>query len=181
MSLWNAVCSVLLWFSVRERLLDTRSGEFFLSQSAQSSLSLLAHISSPQNASGIQSSQSVTAKDGCWVIGVGCWWLPIGVSRWLRLSLWGRGWGRGHYLLWMLCVLFFCVILWEIERTLCKSKRLNILTGIVKIFQLPCPSLFIERPSLKKKDALLHLRTCLSCTLKTPFLEQEGYVLERYL
>ena len=29
MSLWNPVCSVLLWFSVRERLLDTRSGEFF--------------------------------------------------------------------------------------------------------------------------------------------------------
>ena len=32
MSLWNAVCSVLLWFSVRERLLDTRSWDFFLSR-----------------------------------------------------------------------------------------------------------------------------------------------------
>ena len=34
-------------------------GEFYLSQSAQSSLSIFAHISSPQNAFGIQISQSV--------------------------------------------------------------------------------------------------------------------------
>ena len=44
------------------------AGEFFLSQSAQSSRRFLAHISSPQNAFGIQSSQSVTAKDGCKVL-----------------------------------------------------------------------------------------------------------------
>ena len=37
------------------------AGDFFLSQSAQSSLSLLAHISSPQNAFGIQRTQSVSA------------------------------------------------------------------------------------------------------------------------
>ncbi|WP_424048759.1 hypothetical protein, partial [Prevotella jejuni] len=36
-------------------------GYFFLSQSTQSSLSLLAHSSSPQNASGIQRTQSVSA------------------------------------------------------------------------------------------------------------------------
>ena len=59
-----------------------------------------------------------------------------------------------------------------------KSKTLNISTVIVKIFQLPCPSLFIERPNLEQKDALLHSRTCLSCTLKTPFLEQEEHILE---
>ena len=39
-------------------------GEFFLSQSARSSLSIFAHVSSPQKASGIQSSQSITAKGG---------------------------------------------------------------------------------------------------------------------
>ena len=39
--------------------------EVFLSQSAQSSRRFLAHISSSQNAFGIQSSQSVSAKDGC--------------------------------------------------------------------------------------------------------------------
>ena len=72
MSLWDAVCSVYLCFSVRKRIIARLAGEVFLSQSAQSSRSLLAHISSPQKASGIQSSQSVTAKDGCWVIGVGC-------------------------------------------------------------------------------------------------------------
>ena len=59
-----------------------------------------------------------------------------------------------------------------------KSKTLNISTVIVKIFQLPCPSLFIERLSLKQKDTLLHLTTCLSCTLKRPFLEQEKHILE---
>ena len=72
------------------------AGEFFLSQSAQSSLSLLAHVSSPQNAFGIQSSQSVTAKDGCNVL-------------WNRLT---------ECLCETLCVLFICVLLWEIERTL---------------------------------------------------------------
>ena len=75
MSLWNAVCSVLLCSSVRKRthpLDEIRpmrlAAEFFLSQSTQSSRSFLAHISSPQNAFGIQSSQSVTAKDGCKVL-----------------------------------------------------------------------------------------------------------------
>ena len=72
MSLWNAVCSVLLCSSVRKRIIARLAGKVFLSQSTQSSRSLLAHVLSSQNASGIQSSQSVTAKDGCWVIGVGC-------------------------------------------------------------------------------------------------------------
>ena len=58
------------------------------------------------------------------------------------------------------------------------SKTLNIPIWIIKIFQLSCPSLFIERPSLELKDALHHSRTCLSCTLKTPFLEQEKHILE---
>ena len=43
--------------------LSLTEGVFFLSQSAQSSRSFLAHVSSPQKASGIQSSQSVTAKE----------------------------------------------------------------------------------------------------------------------
>ena len=41
--------------------------------------------------------QSVTAKDGCWVFNVGCWWLAIGVSRWSRPSLRGRRRGRGQF------------------------------------------------------------------------------------
>ena len=88
MSLWNAVCSVLLCKSVRNRthpLDEIRpmrlAGEFFLSQSAQSSLSILAHISSPQNASGIQSSQSVTANVGTNKGQQVAYILLIGVSR----------------------------------------------------------------------------------------------------
>ena len=68
MSLWNAVCSVLLCSSVRNRTLPPCekehlrfAGEFFLSQSAQSSRSFLAHISSSQKAFGIQRTQSVSA------------------------------------------------------------------------------------------------------------------------
>jgi len=41
------------------------AGEFYLSQSTQSSRSLLAHISSPQKAFGIQRTQSDSAED--WV------------------------------------------------------------------------------------------------------------------
>ena len=46
---------------MRERTIARLVGEVFLSQSAQSSLSLLAHISSPQKAFGIQRTQSVSA------------------------------------------------------------------------------------------------------------------------
>jgi len=46
----------------------SHAGEVYLSQSTQSSLSLFAHVSSPQKASGIQSSQSVTDKGGCKVL-----------------------------------------------------------------------------------------------------------------
>ena len=54
MSLWNAVCSVLLCKSVRNRTHplyeithEQLAGEIFLSQSTQSSLSLLAHSFEP--------------------------------------------------------------------------------------------------------------------------------------
>ena len=64
MSLWNAVCSVHLCFSVRNRthpLYEMThkqlAGEVFLSQSAQSSRRFLAHISSTQKAFGIQRTQ----------------------------------------------------------------------------------------------------------------------------
>ena len=52
-------CSSVL--SVRKSTIARLAGEVFLSQSTQSSLSLLAHSSSPQNAFGIQRTQSVTA------------------------------------------------------------------------------------------------------------------------
>ena len=64
----NAVCSVHLCFSVRKRIIARLAGKVFLSQSAQSSRRFLAHISSSQNASGIQRTQSVIAKGGCKVL-----------------------------------------------------------------------------------------------------------------
>ena len=95
MSLWKFVRSVLLCSSVRKKKTLESRGEIFLSQSAQSSLSLLAHISSPQKAFGIQRTQSVSASVGCKVL-------------WIRLT---------WCLCEALCVLFICVFLWEIERT----------------------------------------------------------------
>ena len=110
MSLWAYVCSVLLCFSVRKRTIARLAGEFYLSQSAQSSRRFLAHISSSQNASGIQSSQSVTAKGGCNVL-------------WNRLT---------YCLCGPLCVLFFCVFLWEKERTL--DMRLGLWDSLRSFF-----------------------------------------------
>ena len=49
-----------VFFCEKKKTLESR-GEIFLSQSAQSSLSILAHISSPQKAFGIQRTQSVSA------------------------------------------------------------------------------------------------------------------------
>ena len=54
-----------LFFSLTEGISFSHGGYFYLSQSAQSSRRFLAHISSPQKASGIQRTQSVLAKIGC--------------------------------------------------------------------------------------------------------------------
>ena len=50
-------------YSVRKRTFAKLAGEVFLSQSAQSSLSIFAHSSSSQKAFGIQRSQSATANE----------------------------------------------------------------------------------------------------------------------
>ncbi|MEZ7748043.1 hypothetical protein, partial [Prevotella jejuni] len=39
------------------------------------------------------------------------------------------------------------------------------------------PSPIMSMPFNAQENALLHPRTCPSCTLKTPFLMQEGHVL----
>ena len=120
MSLWNAVCSVLLCSSVRNRkhpLYDTthkqHAGEFFLSQSAQSSLSILAHVSSTQKASGIQISQSVKTIIDTNKGQHKADFLLIGVSRLSLPFPPGEGSGEGPLSLWA----FVCSVL------LCKSVR----------------------------------------------------------
>ena len=117
MSLWNAVCSVLLcslWEKEHWRIVVGSSfshkGHFFLSQSPQSSRSFLAHISSPQNASGIQSSQSVIANEDTIRRQKAAYILPIGVSRWSLPFPSGEGSGEGPLSFCPLCVLFFCVL-----------------------------------------------------------------------
>ena len=113
MSLWNAVCSVLLCSSVRNRkhpLYDTthkqHAGEFFLSQSAQSSLSILAHVSSTQKASGIQISQSVKTIIDTNKGQHKADFLLIGVSRLSLPFPPGEGSGGGAAIFMGLCV--FC-------------------------------------------------------------------------
>ena len=48
----------------------------------------LCTVSNSQNASGIQNSQNVIAKEGCWVMSVRCWWLAnVGCKvLWNRLT-----------------------------------------------------------------------------------------------
>ena len=82
MSLWNAVCSVPLCFSVRDRthpLYEIThkqlAGEVFLSQSAQSSLSFFAHISNSLE-SGPSPNPSPAGR------GVICEVTPIGLLVW---------------------------------------------------------------------------------------------------
>ena len=122
MSLWTFVCSVLLctlWEKEHWRIVVGSSfshkGHFFLSQSSQSSRSFLAHISSSQNAFGIQSSQSVIANEDTIRRQKAAYVQPIGVSRWSLPFPSGEGPGEGPLSFWPLCVLFNCFFLWEIE------------------------------------------------------------------
>ena len=138
MSLWAFVCSVLLCSSVRNRKhpLDEKmsmsfAGEFYLSRRIFLSLTELTDLTEsfahcfelmrrwplPQplprregrNMWGYPYKTAIKGHNEAYI-------LFIGVSRWLRPSLRGRGRGRGRYLYGPLCVLFFCVLLWEKEQ-----------------------------------------------------------------
>ena len=147
MSLWNPVCSVLLCYSVRNRThprYEMRrmwlAGEFFLSwkifffltegisfshRTHWFNRTFLRTVLSPQNASGIQISQNVTAIFNTNKGQQAAYIQPIGVSRWSRPFPSGEGKGEGPSSFWTLCVLFFCVFLWEIEHTHSMSWRTN--------------------------------------------------------
>ena len=68
-------------------------GSFFSHRTHRFNRALLRTVSNPQNASGIQISQSVSAKEGWWVMGVRCWWLATWTSRRLLPSPFGEGLG----------------------------------------------------------------------------------------
>ena len=168
-----------VFFCEKKKTLESR-GEIFLSQSAQSSLSLLAHISSPQNAFGIQRTQSVSAIVDTNKEAKSSLHPPnMGISVITPLPFGGGVGGGAAIFLAIVCSVILCSSVRNRTHPR-KSKTLNISTVIVKIFQLPCPSLFIERLSLKQEEPLLRLRTRLSFPKKGVFYEQKGHVLKRY-
>ena len=104
------MCSVhlcSLWEKEHWRLI---MGRFFSHRAHRVNRAFLHTVSSPQNASGIQSSQSLSAiiitKKGHNEAYI----LFIGVSRWLLPFPSGEGKGEGPLSFCPLCVLFICVL-----------------------------------------------------------------------
>ena len=64
----------VVWEVMPVGLLTFFVGSFFSHRSHRFNRTYLRTVSNSQNASGIQSSQSVSAKEGCWMLGVRCWW-----------------------------------------------------------------------------------------------------------
>ena len=59
-------------------------GSFFSHRTHRFNRTYLRTVSNAQNASGIQISQNVIAKGGCWVMSGRCWWLAkTGVGWWM--------------------------------------------------------------------------------------------------
>ena len=156
-------------------------GRFISHRTHRFNRASLRTVSNSQKASGIQISQSVSAiVDAEQGATRSLHPAHRGISVITPLPL-GEGKGEGPLLaLNAVCSVLLCFSVRKRTHPH-KSKTLNISTGIVKIFRLSCPFLFIERLSMKQEEALLRSRTCPSCTLKTPFLKQERHVLERYL
>ena len=164
----------------------------------------LAHVSSPQKASGIQNSQSITAN--------------IETNKNQKAAyIRGRGRGRGHHLHWTLCVLFICVNLWEKKvptmrkNAPCKSwyTKIESVDGVVltpfhspsllnsfilylhftPLHSLTSPPLVKnfrfsrteQTPFMGEGEALQRSRTCPSCMQNMPFLRQERHVLQSNL
>ena len=104
--------------------------------------------------------------------------LFIGVSRWLRPSLLGRGRGRGLYLYGPLCVLFICAFLWEKVRNLHEKwivlyKRKNA-TSVRKRIVL-CEKKNVWEPYGKVNTRRAHGFSCLNsmraCNVFSPITE----------
>ena len=113
---------------------------------------------------------------------------PIGVTSHITPLPTGEGKGEGPLSFWHLCVLFFCVLCERKKGPPRKKERSSVRdimptmqTKNVNILYRLFPSTIENELSLKQKEALLRSNTCPSCTLKTPFLKQEGHVLKCYL
>ena len=112
---------VNLW--EKEGTLDMRLGlwdllwSFFSHRTHRSNRAFLRTVSISQNTFGIQNSQSVTANEDTNKEAKAAYIQPIGVSRWSLPFPSGEGTGEGPLSSMSPCVLFFCVNLWERERT----------------------------------------------------------------
>ena len=113
MSLWKFVCSVLLCSSVRKRKHLRVVDRFFSHRAHRVHWAFLRTISNPQNASGIQSSQSVKTIVDTNKGQHEAYIHSIGESRWSLPFPPGEGTGEGPLSFCPLCVLFICVNLWE--------------------------------------------------------------------
>ena len=154
-TLWEIECSHYMIQHTNNTLgsFFSHVGKVFLSQSAQSSRRFLAHISSPQNASGIQSSQSVTANVGTNKGQQVAYILLIGVSRWSRPFPSGEGKGEGPSSFWNpVCSVPLCS-LWE---KICHSLFVIMSFCLTKITSFS-PSLCY---SVFKKTICLPLSLC---------------------
>ena len=78
----------VVWEVMPVGLLTFFVGSFFSHRTHRFNRTYLRTVSNSQNASGIQNSQNVSAKEGCWMLGVRCWWLAKGGCKvlWIRLT-----------------------------------------------------------------------------------------------
>ena len=95
LSLW-ALCVLLICvlcekknvFEIRWGVPSLTKDISFSHRTHRTSRTFLRTVSISQNASGIQRTQNVIAKEGCWVMSVRCWWLAnVGCKvLWNRLT-----------------------------------------------------------------------------------------------
>ena len=112
MSLWAFVCSVLLCYLWEKEHLRNSLGRFFSHRAHRVHWAFLRTVSSPQNASGIQRTQSVSAIVDTDKGQQAAYILFIGVSRWSLPFPSGEGSGEGPLSFWHLSsfvIMSFCL------------------------------------------------------------------------
>ena len=153
-------------------------GRFFSHRTHRFNRAFLRTVSNPQKASGRQRTQSVSAIVDINKVQHETYILLIGVSRWSLPFPSGEGTGEGPLSSMSLCVLFFCVLLWEKEMSFVGKG--TVLCGGRDANQIDrnCQDISVVTLLSFQRNALLRWRRCPSTIEKTPFLPQEGHVLQ---
>ena len=152
MSLWAFVCSVLLCYLWEKEHLRNSLGRFFSHRAHRVHWAFLRTVSSPQNASGIQRTQSVSAIVDTDKGQQAAYILFIGVSRWSLPFPSGEGSGEGPLSFWHLSS--FVIMSLCLKRTTCLSpslcysvlKTTPSVTPVLLLLclkELPCPSVLM--------------------------------------